>query len=276
MMKKISKAYIQFHNKRIKIKHDGLAIIKIYNEPETMPYEFDLSEDVKKLQSIRMMDFQAKISMLLRIDLRRFELGNAQKGSQYKVKIDITSSRMIDEMPLLLVMKSIMDGINKVIILNDRDIVQCDIRFTYKQRNTKTPLSKSPDTLKVKIYDLNIDIGGPIASFKADHIYIEPKRNPIMLEASVANKQSDLLDYQDKIVTELQKSNLHIGGGKYHLIIAFSGHVYSKDVDNMARLYYPILQKLGLQDNQVYRIQLVKKQVEEQGKSNIVIKLLGM
>jgi hypothetical protein len=50
------------------------------------------------------------------------------------------------------------------------------------------------------------------------------------------------------------------GGGPIKLTMNFEGGVMDKDLDNMARVYFRLLEKLGLQSRDVHRIDLAKVQ----------------
>jgi hypothetical protein len=248
-------------NRKIKIQHDGASQITIFNEPLEEPYEHTkrrVINEVPLLQNIPMMDFQAKIAMLFRGSL-------TLKGEQlplqgnFEVDIKLETSRSLDELPLLLVMKSVVDGLNAV-VRDDKTICACSIE--YKNRKTKPPLTKSPDVLSVALFKRTGKQRKLVQAADDVPIYVVPKKEPLFLDY-----ENDALwsfyvhDELDSIYDALRTSGMSIaGGGPIKLTMNFEGGVMDKDLDNMARVYFRLLEKLGLQSRDVHRIDLAKVQ----------------
>lgn len=265
-------------DKTITVEHDQMRFIRIFDEPIGLPYEHEGKRGVQNeshmLQHIPMMDFQAKITSLLRAVLKDAKIPYPLKG-QFRVEIDVTTSRSISEMPLLLLMKSVVDGINKEIVTDDHCIFSCSIKYNWRARNRRSAVTKSPDVLSVRLFDYNSSSSSPVVEFKQVHVHVVPKADPLILDY-LRDVRWPLgnYDYQDDVAAALRNDGMQIAvGGPYRLHLLFLGNILSKDVDNMARMYYPILQQLGLRNEDVREIVLTKQQATPADRSCVQIVL---
>ena len=93
---------------------------------------------------------------------------------KYRVDITVNTPRPTDEIPLLLVIKSVLDGINKEIIENDRQVYECNIRYDHKPVYSNASKSTSHESLKIEIFGM-VSSGVPIIEV-SDNFYIVPKQ----------------------------------------------------------------------------------------------------
>lgn len=229
------------------------------------PYDH---EDTRKidtsgriLQNVPMMDFQAKVSMLLRMALKDANVVPPLTG-QFKVEISIKTDRPVGEIPLLYVAKSIMDGINKEIIIDDHSIFSCSISYKQRKSKSKTPRTKSPDELEIRLFGCNSSSNTPVISLMPTRIHVVPKAEPLLLNYEIDARLSLQDDFYPIAVSDdLLKDGMRVAGrGPVRLQMSFLGNVLSKDIDNMARMYYPILENLGLLHDDVWQLDLIKQQ----------------
>lgn len=269
----------------IRVNHDGRTIvvehnqqyfIRIFDEPRGLSYNHEGKRSVQNethvLQDIQMMDFQAKVSSLLRMSLKDAGTPYPLTG-EYRIEVEISTSRGVGELPLLLTLKSVMDGVNKQIVVDDSSVSSCSIKYRGQAVSLSSGVTKSPDELTVKLFDCNSSSNVPVAEFEDVPIHVVPKSEPLKLDwnnDTLFTFEED--DYQEVLAAALQNDGMQIsGGGPYKINLLFLGNVSTKDIDNMARMYYPILEHLGLHSQDVVEAILAKQQVTTTGQSCIQI-----
>jgi Holliday junction resolvase RusA-like endonuclease len=85
-----------------------------------------------------------------------------------------------------------------------------------------------------------------------------PKEQPLVYNVDnkiVALHESHHEDFavQLKPIITLPKYSL------YHIDVEFIGDVQRLDVDNMSKIYLPVLNKLGIKDDDIHRISMSKR-----------------
>lgn len=242
-------------NKAVNLNHDGKSFISIQDEPIELPHSSP--KTVKKLQDIQMMDFQSKVSALLSLSTANAGLSLPLSTGQYKVEITVQSHRLPAELPLLSVMKSVVDGINKQIIADDQYVYQCDIQYISSKRKIRP--SQPKDFLTVVIYDMNS--GQEIAGFRSVNIHVVPKSSPHVYDFDndvYFYPKEDF--YYQSVADGLINDGMRIPDyDAYAVSMKFEGSIKSKDLDNMARVYYPILHELGVKEERIYSLSLLKQ-----------------
>lgn len=276
MNKTIHSIHVNHCGENILVEHNQKEFIRIFDEPRGLSYEHAGKRGIKNethmLQDIQMMDFQAKVSSLLRMCLKDAGVSYPMAG-KYSVEVEISSSRDVNELPLLSVLKSVMDGINKHIICDDSLISSCSIKYSWRSVAPKRGVTKSPDTLTVRLFDCHSASNVPVAEFKDVSVYVVPKSEPIKLDWNNDTRfafEED--DYQEALSTALKRDGMQISGGRpYKINLLFLGNVSTKDIDNMARMYYPILEHLGLHSQDVVQVVLNKQQATQTDRSCVQI-----
>ncbi|WP_026701727.1 hypothetical protein [Salibacterium aidingense] len=247
------KTYIK--KREVDIDHNNSSYICIHDQPKEMPHETD--RRANRLQDINMMDFQSKVTMLLRANLKENQQQCPLPKGMYRVEIMVETSRRVDELPLLPVMKSVIDSFDREVVANDYDIYQCDIQYRYV--GAKTGKTNPDDFLTVQCFDMYSDI--LLVDFQSVNINIEPKVKPHVLnfdEHTYFFPEHDF--YYVSIVDALHQNNIQCKASKtYAVDINFSGSIVNKDIDNMAKVYYPILSEgLGVQEDYITTLCLRK------------------
>ncbi|MGV3138177.1 hypothetical protein ACEF06_17185 [Brevibacillus agri] len=242
-------------DKQIRLVFDSDSYICIHEEPIELQHDSD--EENERHQSVSMMAFQEKVAMLLRAKLKSIGIQPPLSPSQYSVNITVATPRPKKDVPLLSVMKAILDGINVEIIDDDRNIYRCDIQYIQKTVYSKAPQYQSHDSLKIGIYDMASSSLTPIVEVGGD-FYIVPKQTPIMRDGGDRLIIFNSLRYQELAVPLRQAMKIK-PCGHYSVTMIFVGKTYNKDIDNMARTYYPILGELGISDEQVHTLHLEKR-----------------
>lgn len=266
MKKTIQSVHVNHGGKTILVEHNQQGAIRIFDEPRGLSYEHAVKRGIQNekhmLQDIQMMDFQAKVSSLLRMSLKD-EGETYPLTGEYRVEVEITSSRNLSELPLLSTLKSVMDGINKQIILDDSSMLSCSIKYSGRAMTPRSGVTKSPDELTVRLFDCQSSSNVPVAEFEDVPVYVVPKAESIKLDwNNDARFTFEEDDYQEAVASALQNEGIQISGGGPHKInLLFRGNVSTKDIDNMARMYYPILEHLGLHSQDVVEVILAKQQV---------------
>jgi len=265
MKTSMSNVSVNLGNRKIKIQHDRATQITIFDEPQEQPYEHTerhVMNEVPLLQNIPMMDFQAKIAMLFRGPLTVQGISLPLKGI-FEVDIELKSYRGLDELPLLDVMKSVIDGLNNEVVENDQSICACS--FEYKNLMNKPQRTKPLDVLSVALFKRIGKQRTLIHAADDVSIYVVPKKEPLFLDYdNDALWSFDVHDELDSMYDALHASGMSIaGGGPIKLTMNFEGGVMGKDLDNMARMYFRLLEKLGLQSRDVHRIDLTKEQTDK-------------
>ncbi|EJL46188.1 hypothetical protein PMI08_01256 [Brevibacillus sp. CF112] len=192
------------NDEKVRLTYDSVSYYCIHEEPRELPhdtyYEPDEDEEIQRQQSVLMMAFQEKVAMLLRAKSKSVGILLPLPKGKYRVDITVTTPRYADEIPLLLVMKSVLDGINKEIIENDREIYECNIRYDQKPVYSKSTKPTSDESLKIEIYDM-VSLGAPKIEVSGD-FYIVPKQSPILRDGgdrliiTDSDRHSDILDCQ--------------------------------------------------------------------------------
>lgn len=136
------------------------------------------------------------------------------------------------------------------------------VRLSTRIVRLKPPLTKSPDVLSVALFKRIGKQRRLIQAADDVSIYVVPKKEPLFLDYdNDALWSFDVHDELDSIYDALRTSGMSIaGGGPIKLTMNFEGGVMDKDLDNMARVYFRLLEKLGLQSRDVHRIDLAKEQ----------------
>ncbi|MFI8713224.1 hypothetical protein [Brevibacillus brevis] len=256
------------------VEHDKSSTIRIWDEPTGDSLSYDPSTGDGVLQSIQMMAFQANISMLLRAELKSNGQPLPLPSDQYRVEVTIESTKSATELPLIEVMKSVVDGLNKEIIANDRSVYECGIRYIAVRQTSKKYTSTPKDKLSVDVYSLHSTTKQPIVSFKSVPLNVVPKSTPHLMD-----RENTLLlplntwFYQDDIAASLSQDGMKItGAGPYQVSMTFTGvSALSKDVDNMARIYLPILMQLGLSSDEIHDIRLSKQSSAHQQSNTLIV-----
>lgn len=260
----------------VEFLHDGSSTIEILGEPHSQSIEYDSTKEEGILQSIQMMDFQAKVAMLLRAELKRMGMLPPLPAERYRVEIDVVSRRPKKELPLIEVMKSVVDGINKEIIGNDRSIYECCITNAGPQ-NVQSRSTQPLDNLSVRIYPLSANTGSPVVSFSDVPIYIVPKEEPLLIDFDNDTRWEPYnWDLQKDVAETLQNDGMQLSGvgGPLQVNMTFiGGKVAGMDIDNMARVYLPILWNLGVNEEEVNAIHLYKQPVQGHQQSSTLIVL---
>ncbi|TBL69783.1 hypothetical protein [Paenibacillus thalictri] len=244
----------------VKIEHDASSYLKIYDAPRAQSYpheERGVWNDINVLQYIPMMDFQAKISMIFRSAIREVGYQLPLLGI-YNVEISIESSRNINGRQLLLIMKSILDGINKLVVASDQFINSAAIGHSFKASTKRTAISQSPDLVTIELYEVGGGGNQKLIHSVRERFYCEPKVEPLFLDWGHSYFPLEY-QYTDPIIDGLQKDGMQIAvGGPMQVQMSFQLSDMSKDIDNMAIFYYAILEGTGLRDDDVYSIRLKK------------------
>ncbi|MEC1778324.1 hypothetical protein [Schinkia azotoformans] len=228
------------NNNNIHFKHDGSTSLTIFDEPSE--YSHISEKGSKRLQPIEMMEFQSKIASLASIELRNLNIPTPLLKSKYEVEISVASCRNIDELPLLLLMKSIVDGLNKRILSDDADVYKCSINYHPKKQHSRHSRTEPLDWLTLKVIDLNSS--RTIIAIHDLNIHLVHKKNPYILEP-----EDDVLPfwygdiYLSKLWDALNKQSFTIpSSSSYQVTMKFVGAVGSKDVDNLALFFYPLIE----------------------------------
>lgn len=268
--------HVNHGSNTILVEHNQQWFIRIFDEPRGLSYEHEgkrgIQNETHMLQDIQMMDFQAKVTSLLRMSLKDAHAFYPLTG-EYRVEVEIASSRDVCKLPLLQTLKSVMDGINKQIITDDKSICSCSIKYRGRAMTPRSGVTKSPDELTVRLFDCNAQSNVSVAEFQDVPVYVVPKTEPIKLDWNNDTRFSfEEDDYQEVLATALQNDGMQISGGElYKINMLFLGNVSTKDIDNMARMYYPILEHLGLSGQDVIEVILAKQQATATDKSCIQI-----
>lgn len=113
------------------------------------------------------------------------------------------------------------------------------------------------DDLEVELHDLSTGQMTLIAKI-SEELYVVPKETPMFLEYDNAsiymhNTHHEEFAAQLKPIVNLPKYK------HYHIDAEFMGDVQRLDVDNMAKIYVPIFNELGIHNDDVHRITLRKR-----------------
>lgn len=272
----MSSLTMKVENDMVNVEHDGSSIITIFGEPIDFPIEHDPSVRARGmgkgkgkrkkwvmdiLQSVDLMDFQANVGMLLRAELNDQQIPAPLPKDKYRVEIDVVSRKPAADIPLIGVIKSVIDGVNKEIIGNDVTIEEAVINYSVAGKSTRNTPSLSMDRLSVRIFSVDAGVAVPVVSFADAPLHIVPKIEPKLLDKdhqSIWHIYAEEL--QEQATAALINDGMKIHGGPIRVDMTFTGiKVSSKDVDNMARAYFLILLGLGVCNNDVHSIHLRKQ-----------------
>lgn len=259
----MSSCYTSIDNKNILIDHDGSKLIYIHDQPIELPHSS--SKKSQRLQHIDMLDFQDRIAMASRIRMKQRGISLPLARGRYRMEISIESSRDLKQLPLCDTMKSIMDGVDEEVIYNDADIYECSITYQALRCKSRQPASRSEDIVSYKIIDLST--GRSVVNVAGLNTYIVPKKVPYLL-----NRLKDeyiyvhFEGYYSYIWDALKLDKFAAPtANTYNVRMHFKGSIQSKDLDNMARCYLPLLYETkDIREDNIIKLELSK----EVGKSN--------
>lgn len=262
---------VQVENTVVDVEHDGYSTITIYGKPVDASIDYDPQQRARGLkgksgmdvlQSIDMMDFEGNIAMLLRAILKDQQQPVPLRTGTYSIEVKIISSRTPLEIPLIGVLKSVIDGVNKEIVGNDVTIYEAVIKYSVAKARSRKILSRPDDLLSVNLYTIDAGIKRFVVGFDKVPIHVVPKVKPRLLD----DEQQSLWwiyneELQDQVATALINDGMQIpSGGPKRIEMTFIDDLVSKvDIDNMARVVYPILFNIGVSDDDVHSIYLVKQ-----------------
>ncbi|MDC3418609.1 hypothetical protein [Aquibacillus salsiterrae] len=271
-MSKLINSTAIIQNKVIAIEHDKSKIIKIYDQPLEMPHFSEVGSE--RLQHIDMMDFQGKISMILRTQMMKVGIQTPLKKGQYSINIVVRTPRMLADLPLLETMKSILDGINGEIIFNDADIYHCRIKYVQYRLTPRATKVRPHDLIDITINDLALN--QTLVSVRGFNTYIVPKRMPYVLNAEDDVYFYPLHEFYHLHVSDvLQKEGFQIKSPHQCSVkLEFRGGVASKDIDNMAKCYLPILTEGGFLCNQEIISLELSKNNQSNGTGAIIVRVM--
>lgn len=244
----MSSLTMKVENDMVNVEHDGSSIIAIFGEPIDFPIEHNPSVRARGmgmgkkrvmdiLQSIDLMDFQANVGMLLRAELKDQQIPVPLPKDRYRVEIDVVSSRPASDIPLIGVIKSVIDGVNKEIIGNDVTIEEAFINYRIAGKSKRSYPSLSMDRLSVRIFSVDSGVAVPVVSFADAPLHIVPKIEPKILDKDI---QSTWHIYAEELQAQataaLINDGMKIHTGSIRIDMTFTGiKVLGMDVDNMAR-----------------------------------------
>lgn len=223
------------------LTHNASNRFKIEGKP--LSYTHVTEKGTQQLQAVDMMQFQSKIQSIFRVDLLRQQLKLPLTLGMVEIQMEVTSSRSIDELPLLLIMKSILDGLNRHILQDDSLVYKCSIHYRFKKRLARQSSRTPSEWLSVTIIDLtNSRI---VAALKDINIYLVPKKEPLVLDFdndyAIFNLYED--EYLDSIYSGLSTTNFAVPIQSYYEVtMKFSGALKSVDIDNLALVYYRLIE----------------------------------
>lgn len=261
MIKPLRQLNVTYDGQNIRIEHDQQSELIVHTKPEGLSYRHEMrkvTNAVSVHQDIQMMDFQAKIAMLFRVNMRALSL--PLKG-KFEIEITILSTRQLKEIPLLKVMKSAVDGLNKAIISNDNAVYSCSIRYVEQKVNSKTPFTKPQDILTMRLFECKGTKRNLVGEIESIRVNVAPKTEALHL-----NFDEEFWTFDDEFVEAIGDPLLKDGflvlpaGSTCRLQMTFTGDVKDTDLDNMANLYMEVLRKIGLEDHHVEEFSLRKQQ----------------
>lgn len=274
--KLITKKINTFLNGDIKVDTDQHSRIVIHEPPEGLVHS--TGNDVIRHQITSMMAFQEKLSMLFRANLKSVGIEPPLPDGKYKVEVKLRTARKISELPaptikylsptspLLNVLKSIIDALNGHIINNDSQIDSSEIVYEPVPGGGRSKL----DHLEVGLYDASQSLATPIIHI-ATEVYVVPKEPPMYYDSG--DKPVVLQETHHKDFAAQLHSIMSIPQyGLYHIDIQFSGGVKRLDIDNMAKIYLPILNELGIEDDLIHRVTM-NKQISKRSNGVIAVQI---
>jgi len=223
----------------ILIEHDGGSHIVIHDQPMEMPHSS--SKGTERLQNTSMMDFQGKISMVLRAIANQKNIQLPLPKGVYGVDINITTSRSHKELNLLDSVKAIVDAINREIVFNDAEIYSLKINLYFTSSGSRKRTSIPSDSIDLRVYDHLTQ--NTILQFNSLTTYIVSKSKPMLFGGFDEENFYPHIELLHHPVGQLiYKDGFKIAAAnEYAVKLHFKGAVQSKDLDNMAKTYLPIL-----------------------------------
>ncbi|GEL78681.1 hypothetical protein [Tenuibacillus multivorans] len=228
------------NHQSLNIQHNGSSFIKILDEPLEMPHSSTYNS--LRLQDISMLDFQSRISMVFRAIARDKGVRLPLRGGEYGVEILLKSKRSNDDLSLLETTKAIIDGINSEVIENDAAIFHVKVRKVNKSIKVRAK-NKPSDELDVSIKELNANRSA--LDFAGLTTHLSLKKSPYLIDgvdAELFYPHIELIHYDISEALRVDGFNIVTSIGA--LKMCFEGSVISKDLDNMAKTYTPILNEL--------------------------------
>ncbi|WP_026908406.1 hypothetical protein [Paucisalibacillus globulus] len=226
-------------DRNVLIEHDGGSHILLHDQPLEMPHTS--SKGTNRLQSTSMMDFQGKISMVLRaIASQKGVILPLLKG-EYGVEINISTPRPRKELPILESVKAIIDAINNEIVSNDAEIYSLRVNLYSSKPGSRMRESMPYDSIDLRIYDVLTQTTK--LQFNGLTTYIVPKSNPILSGGFDDENFYPHIELLHQPMRELlYKDGFEIAASNHYAVkLHFNGAIQSKDLDNMAKTYLPIL-----------------------------------
>ena len=268
-------AYTTINNKSIKLEHDEKSYVKIYDQPIEMPHFSDSKTD--RLQHVIMMDFQAKLSMVMRAQAKQNKLSLPLPKSKYGVTIKVTTIRDKKELPILLTAKAIVDAINKEVIDNDADIYSLKVEINPVSARSRRAKSKPTDEIDLEVYDV-VSMKSLIR-FQGLNTYIVPKSKPVLaggFDAEYFYPDREL--YHTYVQETLNRKGFVVSAADaYSVKLNFTGAVQSKDIDNMAKTYLPILESMpSFKADNILSLELYKEHEDTHASVEIYVNCNSM
>ncbi|MEN1966600.1 hypothetical protein WMZ97_00865 [Lentibacillus sp. N15] len=254
---KLRKLNTNISGRNVLIEHDQHMYIQLHDQPKELPHASSKSDD--RLQDISMMDFQGKISMVLRAHAKQLGIHLPLNNGMYGVEIYITTQRPPNDVPIVQTTKAIVDAINNEVVCDDDEIYRLKInvrRFTSRSRaNKSVPLDK----VTLSIVDMTMN--RTVIGFKELCTFIVPKRNPFLVNGRDEEFFYPHLElYPHYVWQALSKDGFQMSSADECAVrLSFTGAVQSKDLDNMAKCYLPIMfQSQSLEESNVVALELLK------------------
>ncbi|CAM4092357.1 hypothetical protein [Saccharibacillus endophyticus] len=261
MRKKMNSVKATWDNGTHTILHDRNSKLIIQGEIFRKQYEHNIRSTVntvKVLQDVTMMDFQSKIAMLFRSELGLQRIGLPISG-QFEVNVKVETTRTIQDMPLIGVLKSVIDGLNGSIINEDRYVVSASIEYIKRGRSV-THLN---DILSIELLKVRHTTKQSILTCFNIPIYVVAKREALLLDSDDALLSFDETDFVEAAAQGLIADGMTLNNSK-ELYMRFTGYIDDYDIDNMALIYFDLLKAIGLNESNIHRILLEKEQSKVQ------------
>ncbi|MDM8101346.1 hypothetical protein [Oceanobacillus oncorhynchi] len=159
----------------------------------------------------------------------------------YGVDINITTSRSHKEFDLLDSVKAIVDAINREIVFNDAEIYSLKINLYFTNSGSRKRISIPSDSIDLRVYDLLTQ--NTILQFNSLTTYIVSKRKPML---SGGFDEENFYPHIELLHQPVGRLIYNDGfkvtaANEYVVKMHFKGAIQSKDLDNMAKTYLPIL-----------------------------------
>ncbi|WP_099159031.1 hypothetical protein [Virgibacillus ndiopensis] len=254
---KLQKIYANVQGRNVLIEHDQHTYIYIHDQPKELPHASSKSDD--RLQNINMMDFQSKISMVLRTQAKQQGIHFPIKKGKYGVEITVTTQRPSTEVPIVETAKAIIDAVNKEVVPDDDNIYYLKIRVQRHSSRSRTNKSSPSDKIALSINDLTIK--KTVVKLQELCTYIVPKTNPSLVNGCDEEFFYPHLElYPHYVWQALSKDGFQMSRANESSVkLSFTGAVQSKDLDNMVKCYLPIMfQTQSLKPSNVVELELFK------------------